>query len=133
MTVLYLNLDHVMAIHQEMIRRYGGASDLLDRGLLESAVAQPAMTFGGHELYPTLAEKAAALAFSLTRNHPFQDGNKRVGFGALDVFLRVNGHRIAATQDGIVDIFLQMAAGTMSREQFTDWVSTHCQPLPSTE
>lgn len=88
------------------------------------------MTFGGVELYQTLTEKAVALAFSLITNHGFVDGNKRVGFAALDVFLRANDFRIQSTVDEAEATTLAVANHTMTREQFLDWVRAHIEPLP---
>jgi death-on-curing protein len=83
------------------------------------------MTFDGQQLYPTLAEKAAALAFSLNKNHPFQDGNKRTSHAAMEMFLMRNGHEIAADVDEQEAVFLGVAAGTVGREHFTEWVKAH--------
>ena len=92
---------------------------------MESAVAQPLMTFGGQELYPTVAEKAAALGFSLIKNHPFNDGNKRIGHAALETFLILNGYEIGATVDEQERVILGVAAGEMGRDGFTDWLRAH--------
>src|SRR4051794_18760478 len=95
----YLTVRQVLRIHQAVIERTGGASAVLDMGRLDSAVAQPRMTFDGQPLYPSLAEKASALAFSLLMNHPFADGNKRTSHAALEMFLLRNGHEIIAPVD----------------------------------
>jgi death-on-curing protein len=83
------------------------------------------MTFGGNELYPSLAEKAAALGFSLIQNHPFADGNKRTGHAARAIFLAINGYIINATIDEQVDIILPVASGKLGRESFTEWLVNH--------
>jgi death-on-curing protein len=93
--------------------------------LLESALAQPRQTFGGSDLYPTLVEKAAALGFSLIANHPFVDGNKRIGHAAMEVFLVLNGQEIDADVNEQERVVLAVAAGEMTREQFTDWLRDH--------
>lgn len=80
----YLGLREVLELHRLLLERTGGLAGVRDLGLLESAVAQPLMSFGGQELYPAVAEKAAALGFSLIKNHPFNDGNKRIGHAATD-------------------------------------------------
>ncbi len=122
----YLSLEQVLTIHQESIQRYGGSDAILDLGKIESAVAQPQMTFDGIDLYPTHIEKAAALAYSLACNHGFEDGNKRTGFGALDLFLRVNGLRISATADEIEVTFVAIAQhDKMNRDEFVEWVRAH--------
>ena len=85
---------------------------------LESALAQPQMTFGGEDLYPTLVDKAAALGYALIKNHPFLDGNKRTGHAAMDVFLVLNDYEIRATVDEQEYVILQVAASGIDREEF---------------
>jgi death-on-curing protein len=96
-----------------------------DMNALESAIGQPSMTFEGAELYPTIVEKASALAFSLVKNHPFLDGNKRVSHAAMETYLVLNGHEINAPVDEQEQIILQLAAGSIGREEFTDWLCSH--------
>lgn len=98
---------------------------LRDRGVLESAVAQPEMTFGGEDLYPTVAEKAAALGHSLIQNHPFVDGNKRVEHAAMEVFLVLNGYEISASVDEQEEVVLSVASGQMSRAELGEWLKQH--------
>ncbi len=129
--MIYLTVEQVMAIHDAVIAAHGGNPAIHDAGMVDSAVNQPQMTWGGQDLYPTLAEKAAALGFSLTKNHGFKDGNKRVGFTAMDTFLRLNGHRIAAPVDDAEATALSVADGRMSRDEFTAWVQAHVEPLVS--
>ena len=74
----FLKLNEVLYLHQQLLKQSGGADGIRDLGALESALAQPQMTFDGVDLYPTLVDKTAALGFSLINNHPFVDGNKRV-------------------------------------------------------
>jgi death-on-curing protein len=126
--MIYLDIDDVLEIHENVVRQSGGAADLRDRGGLESAVAQPRMTFGGEDLYPTLVEKAAALAYSLAMNHPFVDGNKRIAHAAMATMLDVNGHKVVAPVDEQEATFLALAAGSLSREEFTDWLARHVVP-----
>jgi death-on-curing protein len=82
----YLTLAELLEFHHRIIEQSGGADGIRDLGLAESALAQPHMSFGGVDLYPTLTEKAAALCFSLVMNHPFVDGNKRIGHAAMETF-----------------------------------------------
>lgn len=125
--IRYLALDELLALHQLALKQSGGMPGLRDLGGLESALAQPRMTFGGEELYPRLAEKAAALCYSLVSNHPFVDGNKRVGHAAMETFLVLDGHEACAPVDEQEEIALQLAAGTLSRDFFTSWVQRHLQ------
>jgi death-on-curing protein len=120
----YLTLNDVLELYRQVIERSGGTMGIRDLGLLESALAQPRITFGG-ELYPTLVEKAAALCFSLIMNHPFVDGNKRTGHAAMEVFLVLNGYEVRATSDEQETVILQVASGEMGRAEFTDWLSAH--------
>jgi death-on-curing protein len=83
------------------------------------------MTFGGEDLYPELADKAAALGFSLIQNHPFLDGNKRVGHAALETLLMLNGAELDASLDEAEHTILDLAAGRLTREAFTNWVRSH--------
>jgi len=119
----YLTLNEVIELHDEGIKLHGGSYGIGDKGKLESAVAQPQMTFDDQDLYPTLVEKAAALAFSLSQNHAFIDGNKRVAQAAMETFLDLNGYEIYAEVDEQEQIFLQMAAGELSRKNFLKWLN----------
>ena len=106
----YLSLAEVLVLHERIIAQSGGAAGLRDLASLESTVAQPRATFDGADLYPSLAEKAAALGHSLVSNHPFLDGNKRVGHAALETFLVINSSELAATLDEGERLFLALAA-----------------------
>jgi death-on-curing protein len=97
--IRYLTLMEVLQLHRRILEQSGGASGIRDLGLLESVLAQPRMTFGGEDLYPTLLEKAATLGFSIILNHPFIDGNKRTGHAATETFLVLNGMAINASVD----------------------------------
>lgn len=93
--------------------------------MLESALAQPLMTFGGEDLYLTIVEKASALGFSLINNHPFIDGNKRIGHAAMETFLVLNNHEIDAIVDEQEQIILKVASGELGRDNFTTWLRVH--------
>jgi death-on-curing protein len=121
----YLTLGEVLDLHRLVIAQSGGAAGVRDMNGLDSAVAQPAMTFGAQDLYPTVVDKAAALGFSLVMNHPFADGNKRVGHAALETFLVLNGHELDAPVDEQEQVILRLAAGDISRAEFTEWVRAH--------
>ena len=129
--VRYLTLGEVLELHRRVVGQWGGAAGLRDLGALEGAVAQPRQTFGGDELYPSLAEKAVALGFALIRNHPFVDGNKRVGHAALEVFLVLNGYELVADIDDAERIILGVAASVIDREAFVSWVRTQVRLLGS--
>lgn len=124
----YLTLAEVLELHRMALEQSGGLDGVRDPGGLDSALAQPLMTFDGAELYPTLAEKASALGFSLVGNHPFMDGNKRVGHAAMETFLVLNGWELTAGVDEQEAVILRLAAGELKREAFTAWVTAQLQP-----
>jgi death-on-curing protein len=119
--VVYLSVDQVLALHRYQTGAHGGATGLRDRGLLGAAVARPAMTFDGEDLYPDVPSKAAALMHSLVLNYPFVDGNKRVGAHAAIVFALLNDGECLAAQDELVDVTLRLAEGAVSPEALTIW------------
>ena len=119
--ILYLSIDQVLDLHGRQIRAFGGSAALRDRGALESAVARPAMTFGGEDLYPDAADKGSALMHSLVMNHPFVDGNKRIGASAAELFLELNGYRLAAADAELEDITMTVARGELDAEALAIW------------
>lgn len=123
----FLRLAEIVELHRRVIETSGGAGGLRDLRALESATAQPRATFDGMDLYPTLVEKAAALGFSLPLNHAFIDGNKRVAHAAMLTFLALNGVEVIADVDDAERSMLALAAGELTREQFTDWVQQHAR------
>ena len=126
----YLSLGEVLELYLQLIEATGGTAGIRDLGMLQSAVAQPRMTFGAGELYSTLVEKAAALGFSLVMNHPMLDGNKRLGHAAMELFLRLNGVEIEAPVDEQERLLLSLAAGEVGRDELVAWLSDHVRPLP---
>jgi death-on-curing protein len=129
--IRYLALEEVLDLHRRTLEQSGGLEGVRDLGGLDSALAQPQMTFEGQDLYPSLAEKAATLGFSLVCNHPFLDGNKRVGHATMETFLVLNGWELAAGVDEQEDVILRLAAGDLKREEFTAWVRSHLQRRPA--
>ena len=121
MTV-YLSPEQVLELHRWQMRRFGGSAGLRDRGGLEAALARPQMTFGGEDLYPDLEAKAAALLHSLVVNHPFVDGNKRIGAAVAELFLSLNGADVLAGDDELVAITLAAARGEVSAEALSIWL-----------
>jgi death-on-curing protein len=124
----YLTLHEILEIYLRVMQQSGGLVGIRDLGALESAVAQPRMTFGGAELYPTVVEKAVSLGFSLIQNHPFVDGNKRTAHAAMETFLVLNGYEIRATVDEQESVILQVASGRMNRNEFVRWLNAHIEP-----
>lgn len=121
----YLSIDEVIELHRLALAQSGGLAGIRDLGALESALAQPFMAFGGQGLYPSLADKAAALGFSIIMNHPFVDGNKRAGHAAMETYLVLNGQEIDAPVDEQERLVLSVAAGTTDRATLTTWLQSH--------
>lgn len=121
----YLTLMEVLALHHKIMEQSGGVFGTRELGLLESAIAQPLMTFGGEALYPTVLDKAIALGFSIIMNHPFIDGNKRTGHAAMETFLILNGMEIIAAVDEQEQVVLALASGELKREGFYEWLKQH--------
>jgi death-on-curing protein len=128
MTV-YLAVEQIQDLHRLQLRRYGGLAGLRDRGALEAAAARPQATFGGEDLYPDLPAKAGALLHSLVLNHPFIEGNKRVGAHAAVLFLLANGLELTASSAALAEVTLATARGEMSAEALAIWFRQRSQPL----
>jgi death-on-curing protein len=127
----YLTLAEVLELHRRVIEQSGGADGVRELGGVESALAQPQMTFGGDELYPSIESKSTALCFSLVMNHPFVDGNKRIGHAAMETFLVLNGYELVADVDDAEKVILTLAAGELTREELLEWVTSQIQRLPT--
>jgi death on curing protein len=121
----FLTLEEVVAIQRDQIERYGGSLGVRDWGLLKSAVAMPAASFGGQFLHTDLCEMAAAYLYHIVQNHPFLDGNKRVGAVAADVFLTINDMILTAEQDAYAELVLQIARGEMSKSAAGELFRAH--------
>jgi death on curing protein len=121
----YLSISETLDIHERLISSSGGATGIRDLGALESAVGQPYASFGGRDLYPDVVSKAAALCFSLVMNHPFLDGNKRVGHAAMETFLLLNGFEINSDIDEQERVILSLATGQFDRNNFVSWLREH--------
>jgi death on curing protein len=122
---VFLTLDDALALHADQIDRYGGRPGLRDLGLLESALATPRATFGGGYLHGSLPEMAAAYLFHLVRNHPFLDGNKRVGLAAALAFLGLNGLWIEADPDELAGHVVRVARGEMPKAEVAEFLRGH--------
>jgi len=111
----FLEVDDVLEIHATQLEVYGGSPGLRDRGLLESAVAQPQSSFGGEFVHDGLFEMAAAYLFHIVRNHPFVDGNKRAGLLTALVFLDINGISIEHSSESLYDLTMGVAEGRIEK------------------
>lgn len=123
--MIKLSMDRVLLLHQLIVAETGGANEVRDFGLLDSALKSAYATFDGVELYPTKEEKGARLGYSLISNHAFVDGNKRVGMYVMLTFLEVNGIRLECANDDVVIAGLGVADGSMRYEELLDWVIKH--------
>jgi death-on-curing protein len=123
--VVFLTLDEMLALHADQITRYGGRLGVRDLGLLQSALAVPAATFGGGYLHGSTEEMAAAYLFHLVRNHPFGDGNKRAGLIAMLAFLGLNGLRLDADPEKLGDLVVGVATGTLTKADAAVFVRDH--------
>lgn len=127
MSIDYLDLDDLLAVIERVV---GPEASVRDYGLLESALARPQATVFGEDAYPGLLPKAAALTESLVRNHALVDGNKRLGYAAGRLFLLLNGHDYAATEDERYDFILGIAGGSLSGvEAISKALATLTTPL----
>lgn len=123
--MIRLSLEQALLIHRYLIEVSGGMEGLRDQAALESALNTPFQTFGGEDLYPGKERKAAALCFGLTQNHPFIDGNKRIGVHLCDVFLEVNGIKLEYTDDDLVQLGLSIADGSWKTPDILAWIAKH--------
>jgi death-on-curing protein len=125
---VFLGLAEVLAIHRDQIVRYGGVPGIRDIELLKSALGMPAATYGGQFLHTDIHEMAAAYLFHLVKNHPFLDGNKRVGAVAALVFLALNGYDFNAPEDDFADMVLAVARGEMSKAEVAGFIHRWSRP-----
>lgn len=125
MATVYLAIADLLEIHADQLRRYGGAAGIRDEGLLLSALARP---MGGY--YRDIIEEAAALWESLAMNHGFIDGNKRVAFASLLVFLQANGYDLTTSPDAVIEfIYSNLETGTFSKDVIDTWLRQNTSPL----
>jgi len=124
--VEFLSLAEVLEIHQDQIARYGGAPGTRDLNPLKSALAMPMATFGGDFLHTDIFEMAAAYLFHLVQNHPFIDGNKRVGAMAAVVFLALNGYDFDAPPRVLHDFVIALARGERRKAEAAIFLREHC-------
>lgn len=117
----YLEISHVMAIHQVLIEKYGGLHGLRDRGLLDSALSQPRQSAFGEDIYPDTPSKAAAYAYSISENQPFLDGNKRTATAVALTFLRLNQFDFKANEHQVYETIMKLANKQISKDTLIEW------------
>jgi death-on-curing protein len=118
----FLSLSEILEIHQDQVTRYGGTPGVRDLELLKSALGMPTATFGGEYLHTDIYEMAAAYMFHIVKNHPFIDGNKRVGAVASLIFLSLNGYDFTASQDKFAEFVLAVAKGDLDKADVTVFI-----------
>lgn len=122
-----LSPKQVLLLHTSLIQQFGGSDGVRDMGMLESALAAPFQTFDSQPVYPSLQAKAAQLGFGLICNHPFIDGNKRIGAHVMLVFLALNGVELIYTQQELIDTILSVASGEKNSQGLLQWILDHQQ------
>lgn len=125
----FLTLPEVLEIHQNQTNLYGGDPGIRDMGLLQSAIGMPSATYGGEFLHTDIFEMAAAYLFHLVKNHPFVDGNKRVGAVSALVFLVLNGFELDVPEDEFADIVLDVAQGKIDKAQVTVFLKQYSKEI----
>ena len=116
--MIYLNQNQVLKLHDKIINKFGGIHGIRNEALLQSALANPLQTFAGLDLYPSVFDKAVQLCFGIIKNHPFLDGNKRLGLHLMLILVHINGLKIDIAHDELIDIIFKVADGTFNLHDF---------------
>lgn len=124
-----ISFEEVIEIHNKTIDRFGGKNNIRDTALLESALNRPFATFDGIDLYPSIIEKSAAVAESIIKNHPFHDGNKRIGYIILRATLRKNNIDISTTEDEKYNFIIAIAEGKLDFDEIVEWLKKNTVSL----
>ena len=123
--MIILSKEHILLMHQQLICRYGGQHGIRDEGLLDSALNAPFQSFGGNDFFPTIIDKSVRLCIGLIQNHPFYDGNKRIGAMVLLTMLDLNNIELHTNSAELSHIILQFAAGKINDKTLLKWVKAH--------
>ena len=123
--MILLTVDEIIEIHNTLTLKTGGSNGLRDKGLLESAVYSAISGFADEEAYPTIEEKSARLMYAITNNHPFVDGNKRIGVLVMLVTLRLNGTKINYSQKELIELSLDVAGGIKGYNDILNFIISH--------
>jgi death-on-curing protein len=127
MEIAFLTLEDALALHDELIPRYGGTPGLRDAGLLEAALAMPQAGFGGQYFHEFPHEMGAAYLFHLVRNHAFIDGNKRIALACAILFFKINRVPYSITEEDAVELTLGAASGRIDKSAVTSFFRQHLQ------
>ena len=123
--MIFFEFEQVLKLHSSLIEKTGGMDGIRDQNLLDSSLKSPFQTFNGNELYPDIFDKASQLCYSLVENHPFADGNKRIGVHLTLLFLRLNNVNIEYSQAELIDFGLSIASGKMNKDDIKHWLLNH--------
>lgn len=123
--MIFFKYDQAVKIHSSLIAKTGGTDGVRDENLLDSALKTPFQTFGRNDLYPDILEKASQLCYSLIENHPFVDGNKRIGVHLTLLFLKLNNIESDYSQQELIDFGLEVASGKISKDDIKEWRIAH--------
>lgn len=123
--MITLTVSEILRLHQKLLDETGGLNGIRDLGLLESAVYSANQVFGEEEAYPTVEQRAARLAYAITQNHPFMDGNKRIGMLVMLMTLRLNHVQIRYTQAELIQLGLSVADNSFRYEDILAWINEH--------
>ena len=123
--MITLTVSEILRLHQKLLDATGGLRGTCDLGLLESAVYSANQVFGEEEAYPTVEQRAARLAYAITQNHPFVDGNKRIGMLVMLMTLRLNHVQIQYTQAELIQLGLSVADNSYRYEDILAWINNH--------
>lgn len=121
----WMSKEQVLSLHSELITEFGGVDGIRDEAMLDSALNTPFQTFEGVDLYPGVIEKAARIGYGLVKNHPFVDGNKRIGTHIMLVFLSLNNILLEYEDDDLIDVVLSIASGDMDDAKLREWIEDH--------
>lgn len=124
MSLRRISKQQILQMHSKMIIKTGGIDGLRDEGLLDSAMAAPFQSFAGVEIYPSIQQKAARLCYGIVKNHPFLDGNKRIGAHAMLSFLMLNSLALKCSDEELSDIIISLAAGRIGQDELCRWVES---------
>lgn len=127
--IVFIPKKIILYFHEQLIQIYGGTPGIRDERMLDSALEQPKMTYGGKYLHHTIIKMAAAYGYHLCKNHPFVDGNKRIALVAMDVFLQRNGYEIIASEKETYRMMFELSCGKTSKEKLTDWLEANTSPV----
>lgn len=127
--MIRLTKNQILFLHKILIQKFGGILGIRDENLLDSAIETPFQTFAGQDLYPLIIEKATRLAYGLIKNHPFLDGNKRIGAHAMLTFLEINNIKVTADDEELIKIILGVADNSVTYEKFLNFLENHIDKI----